>query len=185
MQLLQHTTCLHDVLVVLQTLSCFAEQGLQLQVLLEIQIAQLDIDLHQVIELLLVLLIGFTNLLRLLRSYGTDRLPLGLQLTHLLQVSHHAVGIAVLYHRLHLLEDSLLATQVLRLLFGLRLRYLCTLRFILRQELLELLFQLLRLLGIESCLQMIYLVLDCHNVFRLQQLLEFGNNLFSCHIYNR
>ncbi len=116
MQLLQGAACLHDVGVVLQLLRRLAKQGLHLEVLLEIEVAQLDIYLHKVVETLLILLVVLPNLLCLGCGYGTDGLPLRLQVAHLLQVVHHVGGLR-LCHRLHLLKDILLAQQVLCLFF--------------------------------------------------------------------
>ena len=111
-QLLECTACLHYGGVLLQFLCCLAEQGLHLEVLLEVQVAQLDVYLDEVVELLLVLLVEFPNLLRVGGGNLSDGLPLGLEVAHLLEVAHHVGGLR-LCHGFHLLEDSLLALQVL------------------------------------------------------------------------
>ena len=77
-QLLQRTTSFYNIRILLKFLSSFAEQSLHLKILLEVQITQLNIDLHEVIETLLILLIGLPNLLCFSRSNGTDSLPLSL-----------------------------------------------------------------------------------------------------------
>ena len=137
-ELLECAAGLDDVLVALQPFCGFAEKGLHLEVLLEIEVPQLNIDLHEVIELLLIALVSLTQLLHLWRRYLADGLPFGLQVTHALEVGHHAVGLA-LRERFHLLEDSLLACEIILLLFGYLRGYLCAFGFVLRQQLFKLL----------------------------------------------
>ena len=92
-QLLECTACLHYGGVLLQFLCCLTEQGLHLEVLLEVQVAQLDVYLDEVVELLLVLLVEFPNLLRVGGGNLSDGLPLGLEVAHLLEVAHHVGGL--------------------------------------------------------------------------------------------
>ena len=125
MQLLQGAGSLHDVLIVLQAFSGLAQQGLHLQILLEIQITQLDVDLHQVVELLLVLLVSLAQLLHFFCRYGTNGFPFGLQFTHPFEIIHHVCRLG-LCEGFHHIEDSLFLGEVLRLLFGLTRSHFCT-----------------------------------------------------------
>ena len=195
-QLLQRTRCFNDVLVALQTLCRFTQQRLELQVLLEIQVTKFNIDLDEVVELLLVLLIRFAYLLRVSSGHRTNRFPRCLQLAHTLQISHHTICISTLRQLVHLVQDRLLACQVLCLLFGLSSCHLRTFSLVLRQQFFELLlyrigcrsffrfFTLHRLSilfvhRIELGLEVIYLVFDSRYIL-LEQRFELVDNLFSC-----
>ena len=141
-ELLQSTVSLYNVWILLQFFGRLAEEGLHLQVLLEVEVAKLDINLHEVIETLLVLLVVLPDLLVLGSRHRTNGLPLGLQFAHFLEVVHNICCLCI-SHLLHLSEDILLAQQILLLLFLELLLQLCTTLLILRQQLAELLLQLI------------------------------------------
>ena len=198
MKLLQGAGSLNDILVVLQILGCLAQFGLELEVFLEIEVAQLDIDLHQVIELLLATLVCFADVLRLSSRNSSDGFPLRLQRFHSIgsgfPFSVLQTGLTGLDDGFHLLEDGILALQVcLQLLRSLRgdLRFA---RLILGQQFLELLLQgffcLFRFfinffgLFVEAILELIHLFFNLRYVLR-QEVLELLDDLLSgaCHSF--
>ena len=146
-QLLQRAVGFHNVGIILQAFCRLAEHGLHLQILLEIQITQLDVYLHQVVELFLTALVLLTQLRQFVSRHSSHLFPTSLQFTHPWQVSHHcistfsrlSVGVTARQHRFHLCKDSLFADEVFLLLFGLFGHHLCPFGLVLRQELLELL----------------------------------------------
>ena len=142
MKLLKFVECLYRILVLYQEFGLLAKLRFEFVVLLEVQIAQFDIDFHHIVELLLVLLVLFPKLLYFRRRNGTYRFPVSLQFTHTLEVSH-GIATVCLRQLLHLIENSLFAKEVLLLLcchlggcFG-------TFLLVLREQLAELHFVLI------------------------------------------
>ena len=139
-ELLQGAAGLDYIVVVLQAFGCFAEKSLGLQIFLEIQVTQFDVDLDQIVELLLVLLIGFAQFLHFLGRHRSDSFPLSLQFAHAFEIVHN-IGRLGFCESFHHIEDSLLLRQVLCLLFRLLSSHFGAFSLILVEQSLELLLE--------------------------------------------
>ena len=141
-EFLEDAVSLNDICFLLQS-KCLGNECLfLLEVLLEVIFAELIVDLHQIIELLLI-----HSILLLEGSYHrsghrSDGFPFGLQVTHLLHVVAYVSSLA-LSQLLHHIDDALFAELILlHLLFTLGSCF-CTLRFIHLQQLAEFGFHLI------------------------------------------
>ncbi len=111
MELLELTESLDDILVLGKSLGGLAELLLGLKVLLEIEIPQVAVDLHHVVEFLHVELVGVVQVTELCGRNRTDLPPAVLELTESRECGVHIL--LLLDEVLKILDDSLLPGEVL------------------------------------------------------------------------
>ena len=110
MQLLELLEGAHHVLALGEGLGLLAELGLGLEVLAEVQVAEFAVDLHEVVELLHVQLVGIVHIPEILLGNRTDLAPAVLDLAELREgVLHVAL---LLDEGLQVLDDGLLLHKV-------------------------------------------------------------------------
>ena len=111
MQLLQLLECLHHIFAFCKRFCTSAEPFLCFKVLLEIQVTQLAVYLHHIIELLHIELIGLVDIPVILRRHRTHRSP------SVLNIAEHReclVYILLLFQQsLKVLDHSLFQSQIL------------------------------------------------------------------------
>ena len=102
---------IHHIVVLRQSLGRLAEGRLGLQVLLEIQIPEFAVNVHQVVELGHIQLVGVVHVAEALLGDGTHFPPAVLDVPELGEGVLHVSGL--LHQGLELLDDGLLFGQIL------------------------------------------------------------------------
>ena len=109
-QFLQLLEGFHHILVLSQGFGRFAEHRLGFQILLEIEVAQFAVDVHQIIELGHIQLISIVDVAETLLGNRADLAPLVLDFTELGEGILHVAG---LFHQgLQLFDDGLFLGQI-------------------------------------------------------------------------
>ena len=128
MEFLEFLEGIHHIVVLRQGLGRLAEGRLGLQVLLEIQIPELAVNVHQVVELGHIQLVGVVHVAETLLGNRAHLTPAVLDVPELGESVLHVSGL--LHQGLELLDDGLLPGQVLLPLGVQFLVVLCTLLLI-------------------------------------------------------
>ena len=111
MEFLEFLECIHYILVLRKSLGFLTELFLSLQVLLEVKVSQVPVDLHLIIELLYIELIGVIQIPEILSRNRTCFTPSGLKFPECRECC--AEVILFFHQRFQLIYHSLFLLQVL------------------------------------------------------------------------